>query len=397
MLAAGALFFWCACADAKLSPLAPAPDWSQLDAYQETMTKNEFVNLLDQVYAPGGAWKNTISVGTGEATIQTSPAKPPYILRFAKDSGRRVPAYWKPRSGLGPAEPGKPLAGLKVAIDPGHIGGKWAKTEERWFRIGKSEPVTEGDTTLRVAKLLAARLSALGAQVSLTRPKAAPVTGDRPGELRGAAAASLQQKGEPATKSAVAKESEQLFCRASEIRHRALLVNGRFQPDVVVCLHFNAEDWGNESKPRLVDEDHLHFLVAGNLTADELSFDDQRHDMLVKLLGRSFGEEVALADAMSGPVPRATRLPPYTYHSGNAIRVNGNPYVWGRNLLANRLYSCPVVYIEPYVMNSRGTFARIQAGSYPGTRNIGGAPRKNIYQEYADAVADGLVQYYKSR
>jgi hypothetical protein len=45
-------------------------------------------------------------------------------------------------------------------------------------------------------------------------------------------------------------------------------------------------------------------------------------------------------------------------------------------------------------MNSKDVFARIQAGDYEGTRNINGIERKSIFREYADSVADGLVDYY---
>jgi hypothetical protein len=45
-------------------------------------------------------------------------------------------------------------------------------------------------------------------------------------------------------------------------------------------------------------------------------------------------------------------------------------------------------------MNSKDVFARIQAGDYEGTRNINGVARKSIFREYADSVADGLVDYY---
>jgi len=55
-----------------------------------------------------------------------------------------------------------------------------------------------------------------------------------------------------------------------------------------------------------------------------------------------------------------------------------------------------VVYCEPYVMNSKDAFARIQAGDYKGTRSINGVERKSIFREYADAVADGLADYYKA-
>ena len=68
--------------------------------------------------------------------------------------------------------------------------------------------------------------------------------------------------------------------------------------------------------------------------------------------------------------------------------------LWVRNLLANRLFECPVVYCEPYVMNSRPVYERIQAGDYPGQRNVGGRQIPSIYREYADAVARGLAEYY---
>ena len=387
-------------AHAALSPLATPPDWSKLDPYQETITRENFVTLLDKVYAPDGAWKETLTVRDTEALINTRPDAAPFLLRFApsRAAAKAVPSYWRSRRQLPAAEPGKPLAGLKVALDPGHLGGSWAKMEERWFRIGNSQPVTEGDMTLLVAKLIATRLQSLGAQVYLTRAKPSPVTPLRPGGLKKAAAASLADKGTPATDFSLQKESERLFYRVGEIRRRGKLVNESIRPDVVICLHFNAEAWGDANNPTLVDVNHLHFLISGALSRDELAYEDQRHDMLIKLLNRSYAEEIALTDLMARKMAAATGLPPYRYEgTASAIRVNSNPYVYARNLLANRLFVCPVVYVEPYVMNSRNVFARIQAGDYDGRRNFGGVQRKSIYREYADSVVDGLLAYYSNR
>ena len=61
------------------------------------------------------------------------------------------------------------------------------------------------------------------------------------------------------------KETERLFYRAAEIRRRAKRVNELIRPDVVICLHFNAEPWGDATNPQLVDQNHLHFLIAGAL------------------------------------------------------------------------------------------------------------------------------------
>src|SRR5690606_26522963 len=92
--------------------------------------------------------------------------------------------YWRALSDLPPAPPERPLDGLRIAIDPGHIGGRWGKMEERWFQLPGSPPVQEGDMTLRVAKLLKPKLEALGATVTLVRNEAEPVTDIRPEMLR---------------------------------------------------------------------------------------------------------------------------------------------------------------------------------------------------------------------
>jgi len=393
----------------RLSPLAPAPDWSQLDAFQESITRDDFVRLLDQVYAPSGASQGVIDVQADEAVIKTTLTPPAeFRLRFAKDAAavKAAPRYWRTPAQLGPAPEGQPLAGVKVALDPGHLGGAWAKMEERYFQIGESRPVTEGDMALRVAKMIVPKLQALGAQVSLVRETTEPVTKDRPETLRDAARAELAREGvtspretytdmnDPGRSATVQAQSELLFYRISEIRQRATLVNTQIRPDLVVCLHFNAEAWGDPLHPEFVPRNHLHVLVNGCYGAGELHFDDQRLEMLEKLLSGTFPEELAASESVAASLAAATKLPPYAYTTGNAIRTAGSPYIWARNLLANRLYHAPVVFLEPYVMNSEVVWERVQAGDYDGEQFVGGESRRSIFREYADAVVDGLRDYY---
>ena len=102
-----------------------------------------------------------------------------------------------------------------------------------------------------------------------------------------------------------------------------------------------------------------------------------------------------LADTIATALARETGLPAYQYPTTNSTtKVGLSGYVYARNLLATRLYRCPVIYCEPYVMNSKDVFARIQAGDYEGMRPINGVERKSIFREYADSVANGLVEYY---
>jgi len=266
--------------------------------------------------------------------------------------------------------------------------------EARWFRIGWSRPVEEGEMTLIVAKLLKERLEQLGAEVWLTRNSNGPTTGMRPGHLRKAAVASLAEEGVSPSGERLQKEAERLFYRVAEIRNRARLVNERLRPDLVVCLHFNAEEWGNPDRPTLTDKNHLHLLLSGAMSREELAHEDERFTLLVKLLGGTHAEELGASDAVARSLAAATGLEPFAYHNAKAIPASSNPYLWIRNLLANRLFECPVVYCEPYVMNSRSVFTRIQLGDYQGRRNVGGRDLPSIYREYADAVARGLAEYY---
>src|SRR3974377_2287556 len=134
----------------RLTPLSQPPNWDQLNRFQETITRDEFVSLLESVYAPNGAAAQWIRVDSVEAVIQED-ASHHFVLRFAPDLQTRkpVPRYWTSINQLNPNDEAA-LSGIKIAIDPGHLGGKWAQMEERWFQIGSSLPVTEGDFTLRV-------------------------------------------------------------------------------------------------------------------------------------------------------------------------------------------------------------------------------------------------------
>ena len=380
---------------AFLSPLAPQPDWSNIQHYAGTITAAEFQDLLQKVYVPDGSWRKWITLSPSQAVISPGPGAAPITLELALPgtAPKAPPRYWKGRDERLPA-PGKPLAGMRIAIDPGHLGGAFAKMEARWFQIGNSRPVEEGEMTLIVAKLLKQRLQDLGARVWLTRTRNGATTSLRPGRLEDVAAASLQQEGKPPTEKTVQSEAELLFYRVGEIRNRADLVNRVIRPDLVVCLHFNAEEWGDPAHPSLSDKNHLHLILCGAISEEELQHEDERYSMLIKLLGGTHQEELGASESVSRSLASATGLPPFVYHNGKAIPASGNPYLWIRNLLANRLFECPVVYCEPYVMNSTPVFHRIQLGDYKGVRKVGGVLLPSIYREYADAVAQGLADYY---
>ncbi|MGJ8644533.1 MAG: N-acetylmuramoyl-L-alanine amidase [Luteolibacter sp.] len=377
-----------------LSILAENPDWSSLEAYQHTITRSDFEKLLTDIFTTDDTWRTFISLTDTSAAIRTSSdsTDPVFILRFSTpEKTLPAPRTWKSKSELPTPPSGKPLANLHIAIDPGHIGGDWAKIEERWFKIGNGSPVAEGDMTLRVAKILKPLLEEMGATVTLVRTTTDPVTPLRPSDLSSLAAETTGE--DPAS---LRKFTEKLFYRTAEIRARADLVNHTIKPDLVLCLHFNAAGWGDPANPTLVPSTHFHILVNGAYTEDEVRLADQRFALLEKLLQRTHEEEVLVGKTVANTFAEISKLPPYRYNSvGQNVRtIPDSEYLYARNLLANRLYDCPVIFMEPYVMNSTHDYNRIQAGDYEGRKEINGHPVPSIFQEYATALAKSLATHY---
>lgn len=374
------------------------PDWTKLEAFQDTITRADFENLLTTVFTTGSGWLAFIDIDDAGVRVRTTsdPKSQGFYLKFSTPTtGRPAPRHWKTAAELPPAARGKPLSDLRIAIDPGHIGGHWAQMEERWLKPDDEPAVCEGDMTLQVANLLKPRLEALGASVSLVRLRNEPVTALRPESLADAATKAADPA---ATPEDLKKLAERLFYRTAEIRARAKLVNESLKPDLVLCLHFNADPWGSPTQPVLVERNHLHLLLNGAYTDQEVALADQRFYMLGKLLSRTHEEEVRVAITVADTFAAASGLSPYAYPAGslNVRSIKDHPYLWARNLLANRLYNCPVIFMEPYVMNSTLDFPRLRAGDYDGSREINGKMQSSVFREYADNLTKGLAIHYGS-
>jgi hypothetical protein len=365
-------------------------NWSALERYQQTISRTEFETLLSHVYCPGEAITNYLAYGTNSVALfaTTSRTNPPlFVLQFAA-----LPSLLR----------GKVPLFRRIALDPGHIGGEWARTEERFFVRGKDRPIQEAVLNLTVARLLKTRLEAAGAKVFLTKDNFEPVTEKRPVDFHARAEQEVKTLGtfdlfpllerEADLADAIRKRAEMLFYRNSEIAARARLLNESIKPDITLCLHFNAVAW--DECQSLVDDNRLVVFVHGNYLTSELNDEEQKLRLFSKVLEGSHTGELAVADAIATELATATKLSPVDYGpGGGAVRVDGNRYVFARNLAANRLINGPVVYLEPYYMNNRIVYQRLQLGDYEGTREIEGRAYRSIFREYADAVASGLGRF----
>ncbi len=329
---------------------------SSLDKFQAKISRDTFLKRLTTTYTLGPEWKKWFSFSPDNTSVSFDQ----YVLKFSEhDEPIQGSSWnWKTRENLSPQR-SLPLSGLHIAIDPGHIGGNYASLEEREYQYGPTL-IREGSMTLKTGTILKHLLEKQGATVSLVRSTNEPVTQKRLEDFR-----------YPVD-----------YYRKSEIHARAKLINEEIQPDLVICLHFN----GSASKTPESTQ-HFHILLNGTYTDSEISLPEVRHRMIQKILSRSIELEIPLAKAIASAFNRKTNLPPFLYSptAPNAQNLGNHPNLWARNLLANRLYQCPVIFMEPYVMNSTPFIERFQKNP------------TEIFNEYALAVSEGIVNYYSQK
>ena len=384
------LFFllWSLVASAKLTDLADPPDWSRLNSFQKSISKQEFLRQLNEVYCPRKSWWSPwIEIEENLARIRKKAGSDEwYDLHFSESN-----------TSAKQSSPSFRVSGSKILIDPGHIGGDFSEMEGRHFAIGDDEPVKEGELALSVALKLKSELQKKGAVVSLSRKENQPVTELRPKNFKELAETWFSrmewlQKLPPEERSKrIQKRQELYFYRVSEIMARSEKIR-KSQPDLVLCIHLNAAPWPDPDIKSLVDRNDYHVLVNGCYMGGEIAYDNQRFEMIWRLLHRWESTERLIAEHMSQAFSQETGLPAFAYKGPNALKVGKVEGVWARNLLANRIYEAPVIFLEPYIANSEEFYQRIQGVGSDHHDTNQGQSRKSIVQEYVDAVVLGLEQ-----
>ena len=151
-----------------------------------------------------------------------------------------------------------PLDGLHLALDPGHIGGRWAEDEGRHFRIAEEDYyVCEGELVLEVAQRVKDELVALGCEVTLLREENLQVNPRSPIDYLELAAEQVPEPKEQTVAAlweygrALQGRAVRLSIVTGELVERTRLVNQEIQPDALISLHINAAAWpqrGSESE-----------------------------------------------------------------------------------------------------------------------------------------------------
>ena len=174
------------------------PDFRELKKYDGLRTKAEFFRHLAAFINPDGEILRHIHVL--EDSFLPDPENDSLEIRFKPGGPLADPASLfdteeKERRGhpLARPEPRKKgsgsLKGLRIAVDPGHFGGKYSRFEYRHISwpdnpSGEEIVVREGELTMRTALELKKKLEQKGALVHLTRSWSHPGHPYNPGYFR---------------------------------------------------------------------------------------------------------------------------------------------------------------------------------------------------------------------
>ncbi len=386
---------------------SPSVDWSLLDEYQFRITRDEFENRVNEIFSRDGAFWQYCRIDEEKLIIYRDASRvvPAWVLYFSPNvQSLTERTRWLPTTGTD----AMPLRGLVVCLDPGHIGGEWARTEQRWFRIGDDPPIVEWELNLITSLHIQRLLQELGATVVWTKTEPQPVTPERPDTLRGIALLGLwrfasgpelshraNNGGLDALREMLILESERVFYRFFEISARAEIVRN-LNPHITIAVHYNAAPWGDPDHPRLVNTNHLVLFVHGSYMAEELKLEDHRFHLVRKTLANDTKIERGLAEEIGRQYARIwPQWRPANYGAPSwAMPLPESPYVYARNLLASRVFEGPVVFVEGPLMNAHDTYPRLLAGDYDGEREINGKMFRSIHREYAEAVVAAIAAFF---
>lgn len=296
-------------------------------------------------------------------------------------------------------DPEKPLLGVKVCLDPGHIGGEFARLEERYFKIGEDPSVEEATLNLMTCRALEKLLIQKGGEVVWTKTKEEPVTSLRPEDLRNEALTWIFDLGVNRylpIEAEITKRANILFYRTAEIKARAERVE-LLKPDLTLCIHYNAGPWGPDiNHPKMLEKSKLVIFTTGAFMKDELVYDDQKFDLFFNLLEQQETVELGVSIKVAEAMKDSFKMEPEAYKNWSAVLpMKKSPYVYARNLAANRWFEGPTVFVEGPYMNAKDTYERLIAGDYEGHREIQGVKVPNIHQQFAEAICEGVVAYFQ--
>lgn len=311
-----------------------------------------------------------------------------------------------------------PLSGVRIAIDPGHLGGQLqqAELEYRYVKLNdsivskKTLLFCEGNLAQKTAFILASMLQKAGAEVLITKDKEGNSSfGSTFAEWKKKELIKAVDKAHSEEKISDWK-ARQLKTRASDaiifhsffkfldMRNRARIIN-EFAPHVAVVLHFNADEKNkrdNKGFFRATKENSNMAFVPGAFMNKELDDAHKRMLFLFKLVSDQVEKSIALSEkTVHAYSLKLGALEPENSERNYLKHMSlptGARAVYCRNLTLSREIHFPIVYGETLFQDNLKEARQLSNNNVIFQNQK--VPKRLI--EVAETYYDGILNYIET-
>lgn len=265
---------------------------------------------------------------------------------------------------------GKPLQGIKIALDPGHIAHDHitGDLEKKHIKLKQdvlngvvdSVEISEGILTYATALLLKQKLEAEGAKVMITRQEGHSAFGKTFGQwkkedlkksvdsLHRIGKLKASQKNYFLGPKVQDRDIFRVIFRDLDLAKRAELIN-RFRPDLSVIIHFNVDETNLEwTKP--TKKNFNMIFVGGAFMKNDLASSEKRFEFLRLLLSDDLERSIAWSSSVIESFEKKLAVSSCGEQDAKYIAEGclstEKKGVYCRNLQLTRYIHSPIVYGE---------------------------------------------------
>jgi hypothetical protein len=324
----------------------------------------------------------------------------------------------------------QPLKGLRVALDPGHIGGdmETAIKEHRymWMKLMSGEEIqfNEGEIALVTAKVLRAKLQEQGALVLLSKKYSGKSSFDlsyadwyklkfkegveqevKSGRLNKDVAKSLLNQGPEAN------DVWDFFLKVSDIRNRAKIIND-FHPHLTLIIHYNFGGAGIKEYKKFYQgkdrrllsptkENYSLMFVPGGIGKGELESKRDRLELLRLVLTKDLKKSVVFSSIVQNRVVSDLKIPSLPRNNAIDYARDQSNYaregVYARNLKLTRLVHSPLCYAEPLLQNNISEAIELNKKSFIFEGHKTSPKVKKMAEVYYAAILEYVSKVYSPK
>lgn len=312
----------------------------------------------------------------------------------------------------------KHLNGLRIALDPGHMGGSfWDIETGKFVQDSRGRKVSEGLINLQVCLLLKKELEDLGAQVLITRSslkptssvdyKKFPILPYSREELRLSTLTSWYRKilesapigsalyknfdNDTNVKKLFSESSRaNFFIKRADLDARVDMITA-FDPQMTIIVHFDAAGGVNPSSPNAT-----RAYVPGGFQASEFSSRNSRKYFVRHLLDEnSWQLSLELTRHLLGSIEKNMGIPKADYDGTESVKVEQG--IFARNLhVSRKLKGMATSYLEVFYYNRPQEFEALLDARHPMQIDGQTYMYSDRLKQVSDSLRDGVVSFVNS-